>query len=246
MENAQLINLSRQAALRNQLNVVANNMANLTTTGYKTKRTLFEEFVMPVAEATEFLAGDENLSYVHDYGTAFHFSQGSVRETGNPLDIAIDGKGWFAIQMADGTEAYTRNGSFHLTDTGMLVEANGRPVLTEAGPIVFTREDGLIDITRDGTIVSALGVRGQVRLVEFETPQEMQNIGENLFTHPDPLPVTETRVFQGSLEQSNVVGVVEVTHMIEITRAYETVTKLMKDTDDLRQKAIQTLGRVEA
>lgn len=246
MENAQLINLSRQAALRNQLNVVANNMANLTTTGYKTKRVLFEEFIMPVAKANEFLDKDEDLSYVHDYGTAFHFNQGSIRETGNELDIAIDGDGWFAVQMADGTEAYTRNGSFHLTDTGLMVEANGRPVLTEAGPIIFTSEDGRVDIGRDGTIVSELGVRGQVRLVEFENPQEMLNVGENLFTHPDPLPVTQTRVFQGSLEQSNVSGITEVTHLIEITRAYESVTKIMKDMDDLRTKAIQTLGSVEA
>ena len=246
MENAQLITLSRQAALRNQLDVVANNMANINTTGYKSQRLLFEEFVMPVAEATEFQTPDEDLSYVQDYATSFNFLPGSIRTTGNDLDLAIEGQGWFALQTADGGEAYTRNGAFHLDVNGTMVDASGRPVLTDGGPITFTAEDGKIDISRDGTIVSELGIRGRMRLVDFENPQQLTQIGDNLYTSDEPLPIANVKVIQGAIEQSNVEGIVEVTRLIEINRAYSSVTKLMSDTDELRRKAIDTLGRLQA
>ncbi len=246
MENAQLINLSRQSALRNQLDVVANNMANITTTGFKSQRLMFEEFVMPVAEATAFKNGDEDLSYVHDYSTSFNFLQGSIRTTGNDFDLAVEGAGFFAIQMADGTEGYTRNGSFHVNTQGTLVEASGRPVLTDGGPITFTAEDGKVDIARDGTIVSELGVRGRIRVVDFENPQLLDQIGDNLYVGEGAVPIDEVMVLQGALEQSNVQGVVEIARMIEITRAYDSVSKLMSETDELRRKAIESLGNLQA
>ncbi|WP_394701613.1 flagellar hook-basal body complex protein [uncultured Roseibium sp.] len=160
MENAQLIALSRQSALRNQLDVVANNMANINTTGFKSQRMLFEEFIMPVAEATEFQRPDRDLSYVHDYGTLTNFEDGSIKVTGNDLDVAIKGEGFFVVQLADGTEAYTRNGAFHLDNTGRLVTSEGRPVLTEGGPVTFTQQDGKIEIAGDGTISTEQGNRG--------------------------------------------------------------------------------------
>jgi len=245
MENAQLITLSRQAALRNQLQVVANNMANINTTGFKAQRVMFEEYIMPVAEATEFQRPDHDLSYVADYGTRTDFMQGAVRVTDNDLDIAIEGDGFFVVQMADGSEAYTRNGAFTLDETGQLVTSDDRPVLTTAGPITFAPEDGQIEIARDGTISTEQGVRGQIRLVDFENPQELVQVVENILTGEDPIPMNNPRVMQGALEQSNVQGVVEITRLIEITRAYTSAAKLMKDTDDLRQKAISTLGRLD-
>ncbi|MEP0233000.1 flagellar basal-body rod protein FlgF [Roseibium sp.] len=246
MENAQLITLSRQMSLRNQMDLVANNMANLTTTGYKTQRMVFEEVLMPLAEATEFMQGDKNLSYVQDYGAGLNLLQGSVRLTGNDFDVAIDGDGWFAVQNEDGTEAYTRNGAFHIAPTGQLTTADGKPVLTDGGPISFTTEDGKVDIAEDGTIVSELGIRGNIRIVDFDDAEDLKALGENLYTHEEPLPAENPRVIQGALEQSNVRGVIEIAHMVRITRAYETVSKLMADTDDLRKQAIQTLGRLEA
>lgn len=245
MENAQLIALSRQTALRNQLDVVATNMANLNTTGFKSQRSLFEEYIMPVAEATEFEAPDRHLSYVHDYGTVTNFQAGNIKSSGNDLDLAVDGDGFFTVQMADGSEAYSRNGSFHLDDTGLLITSEGHPVLTEGGPISFTPEDGKIDISRDGTISTELGVRGRIRLVDFDNPQELNPVGDSLFTGSTPLPVTNVRVIQGALEESNVHGVEEVSRLIEITRAYEAVAKLMKESDELREQAISTLGTLD-
>ncbi len=246
MENAQLIALSRQAALRNQLSVVANNMANINTTGFKAQRLLFEEFVMPVAEATEFTEPDHDLSYVHDYGTLTNFQEGSINLSGNELDMAIEGNGFFVVQMADGSEAYTRAGAFHLDNTGQLVTAEGHPVLTDGGPITFTQEDGRIEIARDGTIATQNGVRGRMRVVEFENSQQLIQSTATMFTGENAQAAANPGVIQGALEQSNVHGVDEMTRVIEITRAYESVSKLMKDYDDLRQQAISTLGRLEA
>ncbi|WP_417670899.1 flagellar basal-body rod protein FlgF [Roseibium sp.] len=245
MENAQLITLSRQMSLRNQMDMVANNMANLTTTGYKTQRMVFEEVLMPLAEATEFKQGDENLSYVQDYGAGLNLLQGSIKLTGNDFDLAIDGDGWMVVQAGE-QEAYTRDGSFHIAPNGMLVTADGDPVLTDGGPVTFTPEDGKVDIADDGTIVSELGIRGKIRVVDFDNPEDLKALGSNTYTHENPIPMDKPRVIQGGLEESNVRGVIEIAHMVRITRAYETVSKLMADTDDLRQQAIQTLGRLEA
>ena len=246
MENAQLIALSRQSALRSQLDVVANNMANINTTGFKSQRMLFEEYVMPVAEATEFQPTDRNLSYVHDYGTLTNFETGSIKTTGNDFDLAVDGEGFFVVQMADGTEAYTRNGSFHLNNNGQLVTSEGRPVLTDRGPITFSQQDGKIEISQDGTISTEQGISGTIRLVNFGNPQELIQVGDSLFTGGTPVQMTDGKIVQGAIEQSNVQGVEEISRVIEITRAYEIISKLMKDTDDLRQQAISTLGRLQA
>ncbi|CUA91756.1 flagellar basal-body rod protein FlgF [Pannonibacter indicus] len=246
MENAQLINLSRQVALRRQLDVTANNLANMTTSGYKAKHMKFEEYLMPVAQATAFNRGDRTLSYVQDARTFTDFQAGGIIMTGNPLDLAVDGDGWFAVQMEDGSEAYTRNGSFHLDSTGQLVTPDGRPVLTEGGPITFTTQDGQIDIAADGTISSELGVRGRIRLVAFQEPRDAVSIGNNLMTYTNPQPVARTRVIQGAVEQSNVHGITAVTELIEITRKYESVTKLMKDTYDLSRSAVERLGKSQA
>jgi len=246
MENAQLIALSRQSVLRNQLDVVANNMANINTTGFKSQRMLFEEYVMPVAEATEFQVPDRDLSYVHDVGTLTNFQAGSLKTTGNELDLAVEGDGFFVVQMADGSEAYTRNGSFHLDNNGQLVTSEGRPVLTTGGPVTFSEQDGKIEIAKDGTISTEQGNSGTIRLVNFEAPQELVQVGDSLFTGGAPVPFADGKVIQGALELSNVQGVEEITRVIEITRAYETISKLMKDADDLRQQAISTLGRLEA
>ncbi|MBD8890415.1 flagellar basal-body rod protein FlgF [Roseibium litorale] len=246
MENAQLISLSRQIALRNQIDVVASNMANINTTGFKAQRMVFEEVTMPLAEASEFKQSDQRLSYVQDYGTSFNMLQGSVRLTGNELDVAVDGDGWFAIAMPDGSETYTRDGSFKLDNTGKLVTSTGKEVLTDGGPITFTAQDGKITISDDGTISTELGLRGKLKMVSFETPQMAKAIGENLYTYENAIPMRNGKVIQGGLEGSNVNSIIEVAHMIEITRAYETVSTMMQKTDDLRENAISKLGSLRA
>ncbi|WP_306029846.1 flagellar basal-body rod protein FlgF [Stappia sp. MMSF_3263] len=245
MENSLLIGLSRQTALRNQLSVVANNLANMNTTGFKAQRLLFEEYLMPVAEASSFVDGDQDFSYVVDYGASSNFEAGSISLTENAFDVAVEGEGFFVIDTPEG-ERFTRNGAFHLDSTGQMVTADGRPVLGEGGPLVFTAEDTDVTIAEDGTVSTALGVKGRLRMVEFENPQMLTRIGDNLFAGENPQPAERIRVLQGAVEKSNVSGVIEVTRMIEITRHYTAVSKMINEGDELLRKAIERLGSVTA
>ncbi|MTH97624.1 flagellar basal-body rod protein FlgF [Roseibium sp. RKSG952] len=246
MENAQLVALSRQTALRNQLDVVANNMANINTSGYKSQRAVFQEFLMPVAEASGFPNADQTLSYVHDAATFTDFEIGAIKQSGNEFDLAIEGDGFFVVERPEGEQGYTRNGAFHLDSQGMLVTAEGQAVLTETGPIFFNNDDGKVEIARDGTISTAQGVRGRIQIVDFENPQTLEQVGDALFAGAAPFPVDNIRLHQGAVEQSNVEGVMEMTRLIEIQRAYSSISQYVKDSDDLRKQAISTLGKLEA
>ena len=246
MENAQLVALSRQSILRNHLDVIANNMANINTSGFKSQNMHFIEHLMPIANATAFEPQDQDLSYVDTFTTRTNFDHGSIKLTDNDFDLALNSDGFFVVQMEDGTEAYTRNGAFRLDATGQLISADGRPVMTDAGPISFSREDGLVEIASDGTIASQLGIRGKIRVADFEDVRTLEKIGDTMFKGENPIEATEARMVQGALEASNVYGVTEVTRLIEVTRAYDATSKMVKDLDELRQQAIQTLGTTQA
>ena len=246
MENAQLIALSRQSVLRNQLDVVANNMANINTTGYRSQSLHFSEYVMPVADATSFEPEDRAMSYVDMFKTHTNFDYGSINTTGNDFDVALNTEGFFVVQMEDGTEAYTRAGSFRMDNTGQLITAEGRLVMTDAGPITFGVEDGEVAISQEGIISTEQGIRGRLKVVEFDDNRKLEKIGDTLFKGENPQPVQVVRMIQGALEASNVYGVTEVTRLIEVTRAYDSTSKVIKDTDDLRQRAISTLGKIQA
>src|SRR5690606_20262981 len=127
IENAQLIGLSRQIALQRQMDVVANNMANINSTGFKGENILFEEYIMPEARDRAFPVGDQPLSYVQDWATMHDLAAGSITETGNPFDVALSGEGFFAVQTPQG-ERWTRNGVFEVNSEGTLVNQNGYPV----------------------------------------------------------------------------------------------------------------------
>jgi len=241
MENAQLIGLSRQIALQRQMDVVANNIANLNTTGFKAEQLLFEEYMMPVARDRGFALLDQRLSYTEDWTTIHDMTPGARTETGNPLDIALDGEGFLAVQTADG-ERYTRAGSLTIDATGTLVDRMGNPVLSELGPIHFTALDTDITISADGTIATNEGIRGKLKIVEFADPQAATRQGNNLWAGGDPQIATQTRVVQGALERSNVSGIAEMTEMIRVQRAYQSVASMQERQDEMRRNAIQRLG----
>src|SRR5262249_45598531 len=117
MENASLIGLSRQMTLQREMDVVANNLANLNTTGFKADNNVFQEYLMPVARSDWFAGGDRRMSYVLDRATWHDMGQGSIQQTGNPLDVAIDGKAFIAVQTPQG-ERYTRNGALQINARG--------------------------------------------------------------------------------------------------------------------------------
>lgn len=241
IENAQLISLSRQMALQRQMDVMANNMANINTTGFKAEQVLFEEYIMPVARHQDFKRLDQPLSYVQDWATLHDFSAGAMLQTGGELDLGLNGDGFFAVQTPAG-DRWTRTGAFQLSNNGTLVDLSGNPVLGDGGPIQFGPNETGITIAGDGTVSSSAGQKGRLRIVEFDNPQMLAREGSNLFSGGIPVAAGNTRVMQGYLERSNVSGVSEMSEMIRVTRAYESIANLSQKQDELRRSAIQRLG----
>ena len=245
MENAQLISLSRQIALQRQMDVVANNLANINTTGFKGEQVLFEEYVMPVARDRDFAWSDQPLSYTQDWATLHDLRAGAIQQTGNPLDIALEGDGFLAVMTPAG-ERWTRSGALQIDANGVLVNSDGFPVLGDGGEIRIDIEDGTIAIAADGTLSTDAGPAGRLRLVEFESPQELTREGSNLFAGGVPVPAIDTRVVQGAIETSNVSGISEMTEMIRVSRAYQSLASLMQRQDEMRRSAVQRLGDATA
>jgi flagellar basal-body rod protein FlgF len=251
MENTLLVGLSRQTLLERQLDVVANNIANVNTTGYKADSSLFEEFLTSGAHEDNFVGADRRVSYVQDRATFRDFSQGAPDQTKNPLDVAIDGSGFLVVQTAAG-ERYTRDGGLQLNGQGQLVTVAGDPVLGASGPIVFQPTDHDINVAPDGTITVVEGtskgdsVRGKLRLVSFADAQKLLKQGSNLYSAGEGAaqPDAKSTVRQGFIEKSNVNAVAEMSRMIEVTRAYTQISTLLQQQSDLHKTAIQQLAEV--
>lgn len=255
MANAALVGLSSQIALQHELDTVANNIANLDTTGYKKDSSVFHEFLSPTAREKHFGATDQIVRFVHDRATWHNFAQGPVQMTGGPLDIAIEGDAFLVVQTARG-ERYTRNGALQVNSQGQLVTLDGAVVQGDGGPIVLQPLDRNIAISADGRVTVAEGgetktesQRGKIRLVSFAERQRLQKDESNAFMAPDGVvaqPSTNAKLVQGAIEKSNVNGVLEMTRMIEITRAYTHVATLLQQHGDLRRTAIERLAEVPA
>ncbi len=245
MENTQLISLSRQMALQRQMDVVANNLANMNTTGFKSEDLLFEDYLMPKAQDNEFQGADRDLHFTEDWSSLHNMQNGSIQPTGNTLDIALDGTGFLSVQMPAGEE-YTRNGALQLDNTGTLVDLNGSPVLGDSGPIHFDSTESNITFSPDGTISSSKGVKGKLKVTEFDNPQLLARVGDNDYSGSGGNPATSTKIDQFSLERSNVSGINEMTSMIRIQRAYQTIANMMERQDQLRQTAMDRLADTSA
>jgi flagellar basal-body rod protein FlgF len=253
MENALLVGLSRQMVLSHEIDIVANNIANIDTDGYKADNATFGEFLTSHARDKQFAGNDQRVSFVQDRSTWIDMSPGAVQRTGNPLDIAIDGKGYLAVQTPRG-QRYTRNGSLSINSTGTLVTSEGYQVLGAGGPITFQNTDHDITIAENGTITvregssTADSQRGQLQIVGFDQPQVLQKDGGSTFMAPANVvagpPPQGTRVVQGSIEKSNVRGVYEMTRMIEITRNYSDIATILQQENDERKNALQQLSEL--
>ena len=253
MQNTLLVGLSRQMALGREMDVVANNIANMDTTGYKADGSLFEEFLNSSARAGG--VNNSRVSFVLDRGIWHDMSQGPLQHTGNPLDVAIGGNAFLVVQTARG-ERYTRNGAMKINAAGQLVTDDGDPVLGDGGPITFQSTDNQVSISEDGTISVREGTsktdsaRGKLRLVTFTNMQQLQKDGGSTFKvsspNVQPQPATNVTVTQGSIEKSNVRGVVEMSRMIEITRSYTQIASMLQQQSDLGQSALDKLADIPA
>jgi flagellar basal-body rod protein FlgF/flagellar basal-body rod protein FlgG len=253
MENALLIGLSRQMTLERQMDVVANNVANVNTNGYKADQSLFQEFLRTGAHEDNFVGRDRSVSFVQDSGTFKNFAAGPTEQTKNPLDVAVDGGGFLVVQTPGG-ERYTRDGGLQINNQGQLVTVAGNAVLGTSGPIVFQPTDHDVSIAADGNITVLEGVnhidsvRGKLRVVSFAQAQNLLKEGNNLYAagtaaaQPDPKSV----IRQGFIEKSNVNSVSEMSRMIEVTRTYTQIATLLQQQSDLHKSAIEKLADVPA
>jgi flagellar basal-body rod protein FlgF len=254
MENTLLVGLSRQMVLERQLDVISNNIANVNTNGFKSDRSLFEEFLTSGAHEDNFTGKDRRVSYVQDRGTFRDFSQGAVQQTGNPLDVAISGAGFMVVQ-AQGGERYTRDGNLQINSQGQLVTGSGNPVLGNSGPIVFQPTDHDIVVSADGTITVQEGaahtdsIRGKLRLVSFTDAQKLLKQGNDLYsadTGGAAQADTKSTFEQGFVEKSNVNSVLEMSHMVEVMRTYTNIANILQQQSDLHKNAIDKLADVPA
>jgi flagellar basal-body rod protein FlgF len=250
MENTLLVALSRQMALRRELDVVANNMANVNTRGFRREEMQFREYLMPIASADGFPGPDKVLSYVEDRSTFHDFEKGPLEQTGNPLDVSVEGDGFFTVQSPDGQgERYTRNGAFQIDTEGRLVTGDGLPVLGQSGPITVDPQDPSITIAADGSVSNKDGEIGKLKLATFAEPQALVKEGDSLFSAPagvapQSVPAGSLRVMQGTVEGSNVKPVLEMSRMIEINRAYASLASLIERNDELRKSAVERLADI--
>lgn len=237
MENIAYIALSQQMALRTRMDQTANNVANVSTPGYKSYHTLLtEEIKKP--ESTQ------AMSMVMDYGQYRNTAQGPMTQTGNDLDFALRGQGYFTV-LTDNGPRYTRDGHFTLNREGQIITASGDLVAGNGGgPITIPPEAKNITVGKDGSIQTDVGAIGQFAIVQFDDDQLLKSAGNNQYTADGVAAIadTETDVLQGMVEESNVQGVKEMTEMIDILRKYQSASRLIQTDHDRQSNAINILG----
>ena len=245
MDNAIYVGLSKQMLLQRELDITANNLANADTVGFK-----FEDMITNADPATPPAPSGGIAStpvvFAAAGGVSRDYSQGALTNTGSPLDVAIDGKGFFQISTADGPR-YTRDGRFKLDPTGKLVTQDGDAVQGDGSDIVLDPKKGPVSIADTGVISQGGNEVGKLTVVTFDSLAALSKDGGNNYRNDSNLtPTTSTsaQLRQGMLESSNVQPVVQITHLIEISRAYDAIASMMNDTASLSTAAIQKLGAV--
>jgi flagellar basal-body rod protein FlgF len=208
------------------LEVAAHNLANLNTAGFRGQQTAFQSLIALARPASAGVLNQTINNYGVLEGSHLDRSAGNLEKTGNPLDLAIQGDGFFAIQTSRGTR-YTRNGSFQVSPTGELVTANGDPVLGEAGAIRVP--SGAVSISADGTLSVKGAVAGRVRLTEFSPDTSLTSEGQTLLTAPEgsALPARHTSVLQGAIESSNVNAIEATVNLIGVQRQAEMMQRAL-------------------
>ncbi|MGH1365009.1 MAG: flagellar hook-basal body protein [Calditrichia bacterium] len=217
--------------------IVANNLANINTTGFKKDRLFLE-----------LLEGDETAGEKVNFRTDFR--TGQLQTTDNPLDVAIAGEGYLVVEEDSGETALTRNGHLRISADGRLETADGKPVLGENGWIQVTSPDAILadfTITQSGEIYANEQFLDRLQLVNYENPESLIKLGGNLFQATDesvPMLIGDSQVQQGFLENSNVNPVEEMVQLVELQRQFESVQRMVRSLDDTFKLAANQVGKV--
>lgn len=240
METPTYIVLSRELGLERQMAIVANNLANTNTDGFKAEGMVFSEYLIRAEKRTK-------LSYTQDFASYHDLREGSIKTTGNDLDVAIQGNGYFVLETPDGPR-YTRNGRFQLNAASELINSAGFRVMSGGAPIVINPEDGSVTIAADGTISSNRTqggstpvIYGRLDVVNF--PNNIPLIPENgqIFNSeapPQAVPADQFKVQQRMIEGSNVDSIREMTNMIWVQRSYQSAQKFIESEHERMRRAI--------
>ncbi|MFC3652681.1 flagellar basal-body rod protein FlgG [Dyella humi] len=245
-------------AQQTQMDVISNNLANASTTGFKTSRASFQDLMyqnegQPGSQTTEQTQSPTGLllgTGVKVVGSEKLFTQGAITQTGNSLDVAIQGNGFLQVSLPDGTVAYTRDGSLHEDSTGQVVTADGYPLvpsitLPSNVNSITIGTDGTVSITSNGS--TATTQVGTMQLANFVNPAGLQPMGQNLYLETQSSGTAQTgqpgingmgTLAQGSLESSNTNVVEEMVNMIQAQRTYEMNSKSISAVDDMLQFVI--------
>ena len=244
MENSIYIAMSQQSALQREIGVVANNIANMNSPGFKGQAPLFLRYIEKIDGQELRDTRLRQMALVNDYGTVTDFRAGPINATSNPLDVALHGDGFIVLQRGQ-DRVYTRNGHFQLDAQRRLVSTNGDLVLGQNNqPIQFPENDNDITITNDGSIANKDGVINKLQIVKFDKPQFVEPVGDSLFTTKEAeVPATDTDVKQGFLEGSNVNGIKSMTEMIEVQRAYERASQIVQQEHERMRKAADRISK---
>lgn len=237
MDNGIYITLSHQIATFRDMDVTANNIANINTTGFNGEHTLFHSYVMK-----DINQGDRNpMALAYNPRTYRNTDEGGMKVTNNQLDVAISGSGYFQVETPLGIR-YTRDGVFQIGADGTLVSDQGYPLLDNSGQHIVLPEDTVtVEIGSAGN----MKVNGQdfstIGVVDFANPQLMERLNGQLFkSDVPPQQATDYRVLQGTLENSNVQPIMELTHMISLSRSVDSTAKFIEVMYDLERKSANT------
>ncbi|QPM91289.1 flagellar hook-basal body complex protein [Pseudooceanicola algae] len=235
MDNAGYTTLTRQSGLMREMTVIANNIANAATTGYRQQGLIFSEFIQSTGDGPSL-----SMAAARVHNTSFQ--QGALTQTGGSLDFAIEGDGFFLIQTPDG-ERLTRAGSFATSAAGDLVTNDGYPVLDPGGAPIFIPPDATnLGLAADGTLSADGAPIGQLGVVEPVDPLGLTRAGGTMFVaDAGTLPVEDPRVVQGFIESSNVDPIGQIARMIQVQRAYELGQTFLEREDDRIRTTTRTL-----
>ena len=224
------------------LDLVANNVANASTGGYKADREFYSLYASPEAADT-----DQAATMPVIERPWIDLAQGTMQPTGNSLDLALSGKGFFAVQ-APGGALYTRNGSFHLAADGSLVTADGYPVSGVGGAVLRLQTSGKIEVSADGTVSQDGQIVGQLQVVDFPGSAGLTKQGNNFFRpagmSPAPAADAGTTVEQGKLEASNAGAAESAVRLISIMRQFEMLQKAAATALDMSKQAVEQVAKV--
>lgn len=239
MQSGIYVGVSAQLALRQRLDALANNMANINTPGFRAEETKFETYLAKNS------TGD--TAFGATGGTYLSRRSGAMLQTGNPLDIAASGDAWFGIRTSDGGTAYTKDGRLTMTETGILQTITGNQILDAGGaPLALDPAEGAPAISKDGMITQGGRQVGAIGLFSLPADAKLSR-AENMSVIPDKpagpvLEFSKVGVHQGYIENSNVNGVMEMMHLIRIQREFESVTSALETTESSLTDAVKALG----